>query len=85
VVGSKETRSWCGKIDGSGIVDDVGLMPLFLPTGLFGRCHNVIMYLNVELAMIRLLLKSTGPCAVRTFLYISNKMQRYTVYFLMTG
>jgi hypothetical protein len=67
VVGSKETCSWCGEIDGSRIVDDVGLMPLFLPTGLLRSCYDVIMYLNVELAMIRLLLTFMGPCAVRIF------------------
>jgi len=24
-------------------------MPLFLPTGFFGTCHDIIMYLSVEL------------------------------------
>jgi len=46
VVGSKETCSWCGEIDGSRIVDDVALMPLFLPAGLFGTCHDIIIYLT---------------------------------------
>jgi len=48
------------------------------------RCteKSIISYFATWLKEILLRLTFMGPCIIRIFQYISNKMQRYTVYFI---
>jgi hypothetical protein len=46
------------------------------------NCHNRLYCMRLQMYIHAFNFKFMGPCIVSIFQYISNKMQRYTVYFI---